>query len=117
MLLGVSNMDRVKVFQLVAGFRDSQGLLCPINSGVCDMEPEESKDNIFSSAAHDIEEMFLSDPFDVCVQDTGVVDCTSLVCSLVYVSDSNGGSKFFCRELVFSDKLLVDVGNVSTRIY
>ena len=47
---------------MIIGFRDGQGLLCPVDSGVCDTELGESENNIFLSAAHDIEEMFLSNP-------------------------------------------------------
>ena len=65
MSLGISSIGRIKVLQLVTEFRDSQSLLCPVNSGVCDMKPGESKDDVFSSAAHDVEEMFLGDPFNV----------------------------------------------------
>ena len=81
------------------------------------MEPGESEDDIFTSTAHDIEEMFLGDPFDVGVESASVTDCTGFVHSLVNVVNSNGGGKFLSGESVFSDKLLVDARDVSTRVY
>ena len=64
-----------------------------------------------------IEEVFLGDPFNVHVQGASVMDCTSFVCSLVNIVNSDGGSEFFCGETVFSDKLPVDARDVSTRVY
>ena len=81
------------------------------------MEPRESKNDIFLAAAHDVEEVFLGDPFNVHVEGVGVADHTSLVCSLVHILDHNGGGEFFGRELMFSDKLPVNVGDVSTGVY
>ena len=76
---------------MVAGFRDSQGLLDPIDGGVCGTKPEESEDDVFSSAAHDADEMFLSYPFNVGVEGTSIADCTCSVCGLVYVANGNEG--------------------------
>ena len=101
---------------MIAGFRDGQGLSDPVDSGVCGMEPGESEDDVFSSASHDIEEMFLSDPFDVGVESASIVNCTGFVHCLVNVVNSDGRGKFLGRELVFSDKLPVDARDVSTRI-
>ena len=81
------------------------------------MEPGESEDYVFSSITHDVEEMFLGDPFNVCIESASIMDCTSLVCSLVYVSNSNRGGEFFCRKVMFSDKLPVNTGDVGTRVY
>ena len=115
--MGISGMDGVELFRLVTGFRDGQGLFSLVNGGVGDTKPGESKDDVFLAAAHSVEEMFLGDPFDVGVKGASVVDCTSLVCGLVHISNSNGGGKFFCREMVFPDKLPVDAGDVSTGVY
>ena len=86
---------------MVTGFRDSHGQLCLVNSGVCDTEPGESENNIFLSAVHDIEEMFLSNPLNYCVQGAGVADYTSLVHGLIYVSDNDGRSEFFIGSQCF----------------
>ena len=61
--------------------------------------------------------MFLSDPFNVGIKGTGITDCTSLICSLIYILNDNGGDKFFCGETMFPNKLPVDAGYVSTRVY
>ena len=73
MPLGVSGMSRVEIFWLVTGFGDGQGLFDPIDGGVCDVEPGESEDDVFSAATHDIEEMFLSNLFDVHVESASTV--------------------------------------------
>ena len=117
MLLGVSGMGRVKVLQLVTRLRDGQGLLGPVDGGVCGVEPGESEDDIFLTTAHDIEEMLLNDPLNVCIKGASVVDCTSLVCGLVHIADHNRRGKFLHREAMFSDKLSVNTGDVSTRVY
>ena len=102
---------------MVAGFRDGQGLLGPVDGRICDVEPGKSKDHIFSSTAHNVEEMFLDDPFNVGIEDTGIVNYTHLICSLVNVMDSNRGGEFLSGELVFSDKLPVYTRDVCTEIY
>ena len=81
------------------------------------MEPGESKEDIFSATAHDVEEMFLSDPFDVCVKGVSIADGSGFVWSLIDVPDSNGRSKFLNGELVFSDELPVYTGDISARVY
>ena len=81
------------------------------------MEPGKSEDEVFSAAPHDIEEMFLCNPFDICVKGASIVNYTSFVCSLVHVSDCDGGSKFFGGESMFSDKLPVNARDVSARIH
>ena len=81
------------------------------------MEPGESEDDVFTSTAHDVEEMLLGDPFDVGVEGTGVADCTSLVRSLVNIANSDGRGEFFCGESVFSDELPVNARDVSARVY
>ena len=72
------------------------------------MKPGESKDDVFSSTAHDIEEMFLGNPFDVGIEGADVADCTSFVHSLVNVANSDGAGEFFGGELVLSNKLPVN---------
>ena len=42
MSLGVGGMGSIEIFQLVAGFRDGQGLPGPVNGGVCGAKPGES---------------------------------------------------------------------------
>ena len=81
------------------------------------MEPGESKDDVLTSTAHDIEEMFLGNPFDVYVKGAGIADCTSFVRGLVHIVNCNAGSKLFGGEAVFSDKLPVNAGDVSTGVY
>ena len=98
------------------GFGDGQGLPDPIDGGVCGLEPGESEDDIFASTVHDVEEMFLGDPFNVGVEGASIADCTGLVRSLVDITNSDGGGEFFCGEAVFSDKLPVYAGDVSTRV-
>ena len=89
----------------------------PVNGGVHDAEPGESKDDILTSTAHDVEEMFLSNSFNIGVEGASIMNCTSFVCSLVDVANSNGGGEFLSGELMFSDKLPVDAGDISTRVY
>ena len=81
------------------------------------MEPGEPEDNVLMSTAHDAEEMFLGNPFDVGIEGAGIVNCTSFVYSLINVADSDGGGEFLSGESVFSDKLPVDAGDVGTRVY
>ena len=102
---------------MVAGFGDGQGLPDPVDGGVRGVEPGESKDDIFLSTAHDVEEMLLSDPFDVGVESASIADCTSLVRGLINVANGDGGGEFFGRESVFPDKLPVDAGDVGTGVY
>ena len=115
--LGVCGMGGVEVFQLVAGFKNGQSLFDPVNSGVCSTEPGESKDDVFSPTIHDVEEMFLSDPFNVHVECAGVVDHTSFVCSLVDIANGNRRGEFFNGKAVFSDELPVDTRDIGTRVY
>ena len=89
----------------------------PVDGEVHGTEPGEFKDYIFSSTTHNIEEMFLGDLFNVYIKGASIIGYTSLVCSLVYISNSNRGGEFFHRKAVFSDKLPVDTGDVSTRVY
>ena len=81
------------------------------------MKPGESEDDVFMSTAHDIEEMFLSDPFDVGIESASVADCTSLVFSLINVANGDGRGKFLGGESVFPDKLPVNARDVRSRIY
>ena len=115
--LDISGVGGVEVFRLVTGFGDGQGLSNPVDGGVCDTEPEESEDDVFTSTTHYIKEMFLSYPLDVGVEGASIADCTSFIHSLVDVANSNGGGKFFCGESVFPDELPVDAGDVGTRVY
>ena len=117
MSLGICSMGGIQVFQLVIGFRSSQSLSHPVNGGVCDTKLGESKDDILQVTAYDVTEVFLSNPFDVCVKGINVIDSICFIYGLVHVLDNNGGSKFFSRELVFSDKLPVDARDVNTRVY
>ena len=101
---------------MVAGFRNGQSLSDPVDGGVRGAEPGESKDNVFSSTAHNVEEMFLGNPFDVGVEGASVADCTGFVCGLIDVLNGDGGGEFLGGELVFSDKLPVNARDVGTRI-
>ena len=80
------------------------------------MEPEKSKDDIFSAATHDVEEMFLGNPFNVGKKGAGVTNYAGFVCSLIYVANSDGGGEFLSGESVFSDKLLVNARDVCTGV-
>ena len=102
---------------MIAGFGDGQGLSSPIDGGVCGAEPGESKDDVFSSTAHDVEKMLLGDPFNVGIEGASVTDCISFVHSLVDIVNSNGGGEFFGGELMFSDELPVNARDVSTGVY
>ena len=89
----------------------------PVNNWVCSIEPRESKYNVLSATTHNIEEMFLGNLFNIHLESTSVVNGISFVRSLVYVVNSDQGGKLFHREVMFSDKLLVNVGDISTRVY
>ena len=89
----------------------------PVDDGVHSSEPGESKDDILLTTAYDVEEMLLSNPFNVGIEDVSVMDCTSLVHCSVNIMNGNRGDEFFCGELIFSDELPVDAGNISTRVY
>ena len=117
MLLGICSMGRVEILWLVAGFRNSQGLSDPVNDGVGGMEPGESEDDVFSSTAHDVEEMLLSNLFNICVEGASIVNCTSFVCNLIYIVNGDGGGEFLSGELVFPDKLLVNARDISTGVH
>ena len=80
------------------------------------MEPGEYEDHVFATTAHDVKEVLLGNPFNVGVEGASVADCTGFVCSLIYVTNGDGGGEFLGGELVFSDKLPVDARDVSTRI-
>ena len=69
------------------------------------------------STTHDVEEMFLCDPFDVGIKGAGIADSTSFVCCLIDVSNGNGRGKFLGGETVFSDELPVNAGDISTGVY
>ena len=99
------------------GLRDGKSLFDPINSGIGNTEPGESKDDVLLSTTHDIEEMFLGNPFNVGIESASVVNCTGFVCSLVNVTNSNGGGEFLGGESVFSDELPVNAGDICARIY
>ena len=115
--LGISGMSRVKIFQLITRLRNSQGLLGPVDGGVCDMKPGKSKDDVLLSTAHDIEEMLLSDPFNVHIEGTSIADYTGLVHGLVNIANHNRKGEFLSGEVVFLDKLPVYTRDISTRIY
>ena len=117
MLLGVSGVGRVEVLRLIAGLRDGQSLLNPVDGGIRDMKPGKAEDDVFLSTVHDIEEMFLSNPFDVDIEGASIVDCTGFICSLVDIANSNEGGEFLGEESVFSDKLPVYTRDVHSGIY
>ena len=102
---------------MIVGFRDGQSLPGPIDGWICGSEPGESEDDVFTSTAHDIEEMLLGDSFNVGVEGVSVVDCTGFVHSLIYVANGNGGGKFLGGESVFPDKLPVNARDVGTRVH
>ena len=116
-MLGVYSMDGIKVLWLIIGLRDGWGLLDLIDGGVCGVEPGESKDNVLLATAHDIEEMFLGDPFNICIESASIANCTSFVCSLIHIANSDGRGEFFSGKLVFSDKLPVYAEDICTRVY
>ena len=89
----------------------------PVNSRIHGAEPGKFGDGVFLSAAHDIEEMFLGDLFDVCIESASVVDCTSFVHGLVHIADSDGGGEFLGGETVFPDKLPVNARDISIRVH
>ena len=89
----------------------------PIDGGVCGTEPGEAEDDVFTSTTHNVEEMFLGDPFDVGVEGASIVDCTGFVRSLIYIVNSDGGGEFLGRESMFSDELPVNAGDVGTGVY
>ena len=92
-------------------------MLSPVNGGISGVEPGESEDDIFSSATHDIEEVFLGNPFNICVKGASIVNYTSFVCSLVHITNHNGEGEFFGGESVFSNELPVNARDICTRIY
>ena len=102
---------------MVAGFRDGQSLSDPVDGAVGGTEPGESEDDVFVSTAHDIEEVFLGDSFDVGIEGASVTNCTSFVRRLVNVANGDGGGEFFHREAMFPDKLPVYARDVGTRVY
>ena len=102
---------------MITRLRDGQSLPGPINGGVGDAEPGESEDDVFSSTAHDVEEMFLGNPFNVHVEGASVTNCTGFVHCLVYVANCDRGGKFLSGEVVFSDKLPVDARDISIGVY
>ena len=89
----------------------------PIDGWVRGSEPGESEDDVLTSTVHDIEEVFLGDPFDVGVEGASVMNCTSFVRHLVDVANSDRGGEFFCGEAMFSDELPVNARDVCTRVY
>ena len=115
--LDICGVSRVKVLQLITGFRDGQGLPGLVDGEVHDVELRESKDDVFLATVHDVEEMFLDNSFDVYIEGVGVMDCTRFVHSLIHISDCDRGGEFVCGKSVFPDKLPVDAGNISTRVY
>ena len=89
----------------------------PVNSRVHDSKLGKSEDNVLSAAVHDIEEMFLDNLFDVCVESVSIANCKGFICCLVHILDCDEGSKFFHKESVFSDELPFYTGYISTRVY
>ena len=102
---------------MITGLGDGQGLPNPVNGGVCGAKPRESEDDVLMSTTHDVEKMFLGNPFDGGIEGAGVVNGTSFIRGLVYIVNSDGGGKFLGGEVVFSDKLPVDARDVCTRVY
>ena len=101
---------------MITRLGDGQGLSDLVDGGVRSTEPGESKDDVFATTAHDVEEMFLGDPFDVGVEGASVANCTSLVSRLVHIANGDGGGEFLRMEAVFSDKLPVYAGDVSSGV-
>ena len=62
-----------------------------VNGWVCDAKPGESENDILLAISHDVEEVFLGNPFNASVESASIVDSTGLVCSLIYVTNSNRG--------------------------
>ena len=62
MSLDVGGVGGVKILWLVAGFGDGQCLFDPVNGRIRDTEPGESKDNVFSVMACDVERCFWAIP-------------------------------------------------------
>ena len=89
----------------------------PVDSGVCGMEPGESKDDIFLLTTHDVKEMFLGNPFNIGIEDADIANYACFVGSLVYIVNSDGEGEFFSGESVFPDKLPVNARDVGTRVY
>ena len=102
---------------MIVGFGDDQSLSGSVNSGVSGVKPGESKNDVFVTKAHDIEEVFLGDPFDVHIKGACIAAHTGFVHSLVYVVNCDGGGEFFCGKVVFPDKLLVNARDICTRVY
>ena len=92
------------------------GLMGPINGGICDLEPGESKGNIFPATRYDIKEMFLCNTFYVDKEDAGEADFPIFVQGLVDASYFDGDIKFCDGEGVFSNKLPVDARDVCTTV-
>ena len=63
-----------------------------------------------------MEEVFLSNPFDVGEESTGETNFSFFVRGLVYISDFDGNVKFCGGKGVFSDKLPVDARDVCATI-
>ena len=116
MPLGISGVGGIEIFGLITRFGDGQGLPSPVDGGVRSAEPGESEDDVFSSTAHDVEEMLFGDPFNVGIEGAGIAYCTSLVRGLIYVANGDGGGEFLSGESVFPDKLPVDARDISTGI-
>ena len=69
------------------------------------------------TASHDIKEMFLGYPFNVCIEGAGTADSTSFICSLVNIANGDGGGEFLGGETMFPNELPVNAGDVSTGVY
>ena len=92
-------------------------MLGSVDGRVSYIEPEESEDDILLTAAYDIEEMFLGNPFDIHIEGASVAYCTSLVYGLVHVANHNGGGELLSGEAVFSDELSINARDICARIY
>ena len=88
-----------------------------INGGVGDTESRKSEDDICLTTAYDVEEVLLGNPFDVCIESAGVVDCTGFVYSLVHIANCDEGGELLDGELMFSDELSVNARDIGTRVY
>ena len=102
---------------MIAGLGNDQGLYDPIDGGIGSMEPRESENDVFLTTVHDIEEVFLGNPFNVHIEGASIMNCISFVHSLIYITNCDREGEFFGGELVFSDKLPVNAEDVCTRIY
>ena len=64
---------------MITSLRDGDGLVEPSDGGIDDLERGKSKDDIFSSTGHDMEEVFLCDTFYVGEESASKMDFSVFV--------------------------------------